>query len=275
VPGASAYDLAYANDPTIGSVQDWLLSLIGANGVDGKDAYQMAVDGGFDGTPEEWLASLQGGSGPQGTTGGTGAEGATGAQGSEGATGAQGATGATGAQGPAGADGPQGPAGPAGADGLSNSHWFAGAGAPSGTLTGSAVNDMYLNTTDGSIYKKTGTTTWTVQTGSIKGATGATGAIGATGATGIQGPAGPAGSNLTKTVGSPFSVTGASKTTALSCATGYTVVGGGYTTSAGSVSQSSSHNVETDETNSQWTFTFSKTGISNATVTPYVLCVAP
>jgi hypothetical protein len=161
---------------------------------------------------------------------------------------------------------------------VSNSHWFAGAGAPSGTLTGSAVNDMYLNTTDGSIYKKTATTTWTIQSGSIKGATGVTGATGttgATGATGPQGPAGAAGSNLTKTVGAAFSVTGTNRTNTVSCATGTVVVGGGFTTSAGTVSQSSSHNVESDETNAQWTFTWSKTSVANATVTPYVLCVTP
>ena len=32
----------------------------GRDGVDGKSAYQIAVDNGFEGTEDEWLASLQG-----------------------------------------------------------------------------------------------------------------------------------------------------------------------------------------------------------------------
>lgn len=32
----------------------------GKDGADGKSAYQIAVDNGFEGTEEEWLASLQG-----------------------------------------------------------------------------------------------------------------------------------------------------------------------------------------------------------------------
>jgi|GEM_PF-4161516 len=38
-------------------------------GVEGKSAYQVAVDEGFVGTEEEWLASLQGPEGPQGPQG--------------------------------------------------------------------------------------------------------------------------------------------------------------------------------------------------------------
>ncbi|MEC2307594.1 hypothetical protein [Bacillus atrophaeus] len=52
--------------------------------VTGKSAYDIAVDKGFTGTVEEWLASLKGEKGDKGSTG------ATGATGSKGATGAAG-----------------------------------------------------------------------------------------------------------------------------------------------------------------------------------------
>lgn len=41
----------------------------GDNGADGKSAYDLAVEKGFDGTEEEWLASLKGIAGEQGETG--------------------------------------------------------------------------------------------------------------------------------------------------------------------------------------------------------------
>lgn len=81
-----------------------------AEGVPGDSAYEVAVNNGFVGTEEEWLASLVGPAGP------TGATGATGPQGSAGATGATGAQGPTGSQGPKGDTGDTGPAGADGAD---------------------------------------------------------------------------------------------------------------------------------------------------------------
>ena len=44
----------------------------GATGADGRSAYQVAVDEEFEGTEEEWLASLVGPTGPAGPTGVTG-----------------------------------------------------------------------------------------------------------------------------------------------------------------------------------------------------------
>ncbi|MCR6616816.1 hypothetical protein LH636_17220, partial [Bacillus amyloliquefaciens] len=64
--------------------------------VTGKSAYDIAVDNGFSGTVEEWLASLKGEKGDTGATGATGVKGATGAAG---ATGVKGATGAAGKDG--------------------------------------------------------------------------------------------------------------------------------------------------------------------------------
>lgn len=50
----------------------------GRDGADGKSAYQIAVDGGFSGDEEEWLASLKGEDGAQGADGTQGPAGADG-----------------------------------------------------------------------------------------------------------------------------------------------------------------------------------------------------
>lgn len=92
----------------------------GPIGAPGKSAYEIAVDNGFEGSQQEWLATIQGvegpqgpqgETGPQGPQGETGPQGVTGPQGPQGEAGPQGATGATGPQGPQGETGPQGPAG--------------------------------------------------------------------------------------------------------------------------------------------------------------------
>jgi hypothetical protein len=66
----------------------------GPPGKDGKSAYQIAIDNGFEGTEEEWLLSL---TGPQGEQGETGPKGDTGEQGPQGETGPQGEQGDEGA----------------------------------------------------------------------------------------------------------------------------------------------------------------------------------
>ena len=71
---------------------------------DGQSAYALAVQLGFTGSEEDWIASLKG------------------AKGDKGDTGAQGPEGATGATGPQGQQGPQGPAG-ASAVAASGSNW--------------------------------------------------------------------------------------------------------------------------------------------------------
>lgn len=62
-------------------------------GMDGKSAYELAIDFGFEGTEEEWLRSLKGEQGPQGEKGPAGPKGD---------------------KGEAGKVGPQGPKGPKG-----------------------------------------------------------------------------------------------------------------------------------------------------------------
>ena len=73
--GKSAYDIAVDNGFQ-GSETEWLESLKGENGEDGKDgqdggksAYEIAVDNGFVGTEQEWLESLKGEDGAQGAPG--------------------------------------------------------------------------------------------------------------------------------------------------------------------------------------------------------------
>ena len=63
----------------------------GSGGADGKSAYEIAVDNGFEGDEQAWLDSLVGERGPAGSDG---------------------------EQGPAGEDGAQGPPGKDGADGF-------------------------------------------------------------------------------------------------------------------------------------------------------------
>jgi uncharacterized protein YukE len=71
-------------------------------GPQGKSAYELAVENGFQGTMQEWIKSLKGAQGPRGL------------QGPAGPRGQQGAQGPQGPQGPAGPRGALGPPGPPG-----------------------------------------------------------------------------------------------------------------------------------------------------------------
>lgn len=142
--------------------------------------------------------------GPPGEKGEKGATGATGPQGPKGETGDIGPQGPQGDIGVTGPQGPKGDTGATGATGTRGSRWSSGT-AITGTsttatvfsgsgITDALVNDYYLNTSTGYVYRCTvagaaAAAKW-VYAGSIKGATGATGAKGATGATGPQGPKG-------------------------------------------------------------------------------------
>lgn len=98
---------------------------------------------------------IQGLQGPQGDTGAKGDTGATGAKGDTGEQGIQGIQGLKGDQGVQGVTGLKGDTGAAGAPGdpgVRGSKWYVGAGAP-GAIAGSMAGDMYLDTTDGSVYQ--------------------------------------------------------------------------------------------------------------------------
>ena len=74
--GWSAYQIAKANDSSIGTQEEWIASLKGDKGDkgdNGKSAYQLAVEAGYTGTQEEWIASLKGEKGERGDKGETGA----------------------------------------------------------------------------------------------------------------------------------------------------------------------------------------------------------
>ena len=85
----------------------------GEKGTDGKSAYQIAVEQGYQGSESDWLSSLKG---DKGDTGERGEKGDTGLQGERGE---KGETGQQGKQGPTGEKGEKGDAGVAGKDGFS------------------------------------------------------------------------------------------------------------------------------------------------------------
>lgn len=63
--GKSAYELAVEKGYS-GSLDEWLASLNGTNGDNGKSAYELAVENGYRGTQTEWLESLKGNNGNDG-----------------------------------------------------------------------------------------------------------------------------------------------------------------------------------------------------------------
>lgn len=71
----------------------------GSGGADGKSAYDIAVDNGFEGDEQAWLASLVGPRGLQGVEGPAGEQGQPGTPGTNGADGEPGPAGADGADG--------------------------------------------------------------------------------------------------------------------------------------------------------------------------------
>lgn len=114
------------------SETEWLESLKG-KGTDGKSSYELAVEHGYEGTEEQWLASLAGAKGEKGEKGASGSSGSSGSKGDKGDKGdsglsayalavqqgysgtldewlasLKGADGAPGAAGPRGADGTNG-----------------------------------------------------------------------------------------------------------------------------------------------------------------------
>lgn len=176
--GKSAYEVAVDNGFE-GTEEEWLESLHGGpRGPQGYSAYEVAVNEGYEGTESQWLASLKG------ETGATGATGPQGPQGVQGATGPQGPTGATGAQGQQGETGPQGPQGETGAT---------GAQGPQGKSAYQvAVDNGYSGTEAQWLASLKGETGATGPQGP-KGDTGETGATGPQGETGATGPQGPKG----------------------------------------------------------------------------------
>ena len=83
----------------------------GGTGIDGKSAYEIAVEHGFVGDEKTWLETLKGAQGPVGPQGPQGEKGDQGEVGPQGPAGVQGPAGPQGERGPQGEQGVQGPAG--------------------------------------------------------------------------------------------------------------------------------------------------------------------
>lgn len=83
----------------------------GGTGIDGKSAYEIAVEHGFVGDEKTWLETLKGAQGPVGPQGPKGEKGDQGEVGPQGPAGVQGPAGPQGERGPQGEQGVQGPAG--------------------------------------------------------------------------------------------------------------------------------------------------------------------
>lgn len=95
------------------------------------------------------------------------------------------------AKGDTGSNGSNGTNGTNGSNGADGSTWFEDAGIPSDSF--GALNDLYLNITNGDVYKR-GASTWGSPVGNIKGSAGANGADGADGSNGSDGADGAPGS---------------------------------------------------------------------------------
>ena len=135
----------------------------GGGGADGKSAYEIAVENGFEGDETAWLKSLKG---------------------EKGDAGAKGETGPLGPQGEKGEQGPKGNTGPAGADGAPGKDGAPGTPGKNGTTFTPSVSAA-------------GDLSWTNDGGkanpapvNLKGPQGETGPQGPTGATGPQGAPG-------------------------------------------------------------------------------------
>ena len=89
----------------------------GEKGTDGKSAYQIAVEQGYQGSESDWLSSLKGDKGDTGERGEKGDTGLQGERGEKGETGQQGEQGPKGEKGDPGEKGEKGDAGVAGKDG--------------------------------------------------------------------------------------------------------------------------------------------------------------
>lgn len=117
IQGKSNYDLAI-DGGFQGTLQDFIATMNGVKGDTGDSAYQIAVSDGFVGSQSQWLLSLVGQIGPTGLQGPAGPAGIQGPIGPKGDTGSQGPAGPQGPQGIKGDEGSQGPQGPAGPQGI-------------------------------------------------------------------------------------------------------------------------------------------------------------
>lgn len=133
-------------------------------GDDGKSAYELAVEQGFEGTLDEWLDSLQGEDGQPGATGPAGPQGPKGQDGTVSfdeltpeqkaeLKGDKGDKGDTGEQGPQGLQGQTGPQGEQGIQGIQGEKGDIGDTGPKGD-TGDAGPGVAKGGTAGQVLRK-------------------------------------------------------------------------------------------------------------------------
>ena len=66
--GKNAYEIAVEKGYK-GTEEEWIASLVGETGENGKSAYEIAVENGYSGDVKSWLTSLIGANGTNGTNG--------------------------------------------------------------------------------------------------------------------------------------------------------------------------------------------------------------
>ena len=132
----------YGSNETPVKVQANVLE--GLKGKDGKSAYEIFVENGYQGSLQKWMEDImpKGGAGGAGTAGPKGDKGEAGPQGPAGPVGPQGPIGPIGPAGPKGERGEQGPAGPIGPKGDN------GERGPAGPKGKDAYDDYLETTTD-------------------------------------------------------------------------------------------------------------------------------
>lgn len=173
----------------------------GADGADGKSAYEIAVDGGFDGDEAAWLASLKGADGKDGADGAQGEPGKDGSDGADGKTPyiqdgywyIDGTNTNVRAEGVDGKNGTDGTNGTNGTDGTNGQDGEDGVGIQSVVQTTTSTADggenvITITLTNGA------KSTFTVKNGS-KGSTGDAGADGKDGSNGTNGTNGKDGTD--------------------------------------------------------------------------------
>jgi len=119
----------------------------------GKSAYELAVENGFEGTVEEWLASLQGIHGNDGTNGIDGKDGENGVDGMNGTNGQNGLNGQNGKDGVDGTNGKDGENGKDGTDGLNGTDGQDGQNGTDGQNGKSAYDLAVENGFDGTLQE--------------------------------------------------------------------------------------------------------------------------
>ena len=174
----------------------------GGTGKDGKSAYDIAVENGFVGNEQEWIASLNGKDGAQGAKGDKGEPGAPGKNGADGKDGKtpikgvdyfDGKDGAAGPRGEKGETGASGPQGLKGDDGLNGKDGQNGIDGVSPTIDVNKVG----KTTTVTFVDKNGQKTATIKDG-VDGTNGKDGANGANGKDGAKGADGESAYQIAK-----------------------------------------------------------------------------